>query len=190
MAGVAGPLLQRNRLGGTRFLIGIAVGGVGAGLVLAVPVFLMGQLADHYMPHPIRLALLIAVAVVLGFADLSGRTPHTWRQVPQRLVRTLPPGALGITWGFDLGLLVTTQKTSSLLWLSIIAITLLDPHASPEALVALSLIATIGIVLLSMSKWIAMVEGGMDWTWVRNTRTVTGVTMLAVALGAVLMIIA
>src|SRR5690348_1476054 len=106
MAGVAGPMWQRSRAQGARFLAGLAVGGVASGLVLAVVVFLFGRLAERALPLPVRVGVLVALAVGLGVADLAGRTPHVWRQVPQRLFHKLPPGLLGLTWGFDLGLLV------------------------------------------------------------------------------------
>ena len=187
MAGVAGPMLQRSRASGARFLTGLAVGGITAGLVLAVPLYLAGRLAGRVTPESARMVLLVGLAFVLALADLTGRTPHVWRQVPQRLVRSLPSGTLGLTWGFDLGLLVTTQKTSSLLWLSIAAVTLLDPGLAPGALVAFSLVATAGVLALSMTAWAVTMRGGLDWTWIRRTRWVTGATMLAAALGTLLM---
>jgi hypothetical protein len=186
MAGVAGPMLRRSRAGTARFLIGLAVGGAGAGLVLAVPVYLVGHLAGRFLPDPVRVGLLVGLAVAFGLADLSGRTPHVWRQVPQRLVRSLPPGTLGLTWGFDLGLLVTTQKTSSLLWLSTAAVMLLNPGLAPAALVGFSLVATAGIVTLSMTAWAIAMEGRLDWTWIRRTRWATGATMLAIGMGTIL----
>lgn len=187
MAGVAGPMLQRSRASGARFLTGLAVGGISAGLVLAVPLYLVGHLAGRVMPLPVKMVLLVGLAFALGLADLTGRTPHVWRQVPQRLVRSLPPGALGLTWGFDLGLLVTTQKASSLLWLSIAAVTLLDPGLVPAALVAFSLAATAGVLTLSMTAWAVAMRGGLGWIWIRRTRWATGTTMLAAGLGTVLM---
>ena len=186
MAGVAGPMLQRSRASGARFLSGLAVGGISAGLVLAVPLYLVGQLAGRFLPASARMALLVGLAFALALADLTGHTPHVWRQVPQRLVRSLPPGTLGLTWGFDLGLLVTTQKTSSLLWLSIAAVTLLDPGLAPGALVAFSLVATAGVLILSMTAWAVAMRGGMGWAWIRRTRWVTGATMLAAGLGTIL----
>ena len=186
MAGVAGPMWQRSRADGTRFLLGLAVGGVSAGLVLAVPVYLIGHLAGRVLPVPVRVGLLVVLAVALGVADLTGRTPHVWRQVPQKLVRTLPPGTLGLTWGFDLGLLVTTQKTSSLLWLSVAAVTLLDPALAPGALVGLSLVATAGVVALSLTAWTVVMKGGLGWAWIRRARWVTGTTMLVTGASAVL----
>jgi hypothetical protein len=180
-------MLQRSRASGARFLTGLAVGGISAGLVLAVPLYLAGHLAGRVMPLPVKMVLLVGLAFALGLADLTGRTPHVWRQVPQRLVRSLPPGALGLTWGFDLGLLVTTQKASSLLWLSIAAVTLLDPGLVPAALIAFSLAATAGVLTLSMTAWAVAMRGGLDWTWIRRTRWATGATMLAAGLGTLLM---
>jgi hypothetical protein len=186
MAGVAGPMWQRSRASGVRFLAGLAVGGTAAGLVLSVPVYLAGQLAVRVLPEAVRVGLLVGLALAFGLADLTGRTPHVWRQVPQRLVRSLPPGTLGLTWGFDLGLLVTTQKTSSLVWLAVAAVTLLDPGLAPGALVGISLIATLGIAVLSLTVWALTAEGGMDWPWIRRIRWATGAAMLALGLGTVL----
>jgi len=184
MAGVAGPMWQQNRARGARFLTGLAVGGAVSGLVLAVPVFLVGRLAGQVLALPVRVGLVVTLAVGFGLADLTDRTPHVWRQVPQKLVRTLTPGALGLTWGFDLGLLVTTQKTSSLLWLSIAAVTLLDPELAPGVLVGFSLVASAGILAFSRTLWTVAAWGGMDWTWIRRARWATGAAMLTAAAGS------
>jgi hypothetical protein len=187
MAGVAGPMRTRDRAGAARFLVGLAAGGVAAGLVLAVPVYLVGHVAGRVLPDSARVGLLVAVAVALGAADLLGRTPHVWRQVPQKLVRELPPGTLGLTWGFDLGLLVTTQKTSSLLWVSIAAVALLDPGLAPVALVVFSLVATAGIVALTLTVWSVLMRGGLGWEWIRRARWVTGAAMLTAGFGTALL---
>jgi hypothetical protein len=186
MAGVAGPLWQQSRASAVRFLTGLAVGGAGAGLIVAVPVYLTGHLLGHLLPESARVGLLVGLTFAFAVADLSGRTPHVWRQVPQQFVRSLPPGTLGLTWGFDLGLLVTTQKTSSLLWLSVAAVTLLDPDLAPAALVAFSMVATLGIVTLSMTARAAVMEGKLDWTWTRRARWTTGAAMLITVLGTIL----
>ena len=115
MAGVAGPMMRRTRAGAARFLAGLTVGGIAGGLVLSLPVYLLGSALTSVMPLTGRVLLLAAICAVLAWADLRHRTPHVWRQVPQGLVRTLPPGSLGVVWGFDLGLLFTTQKTTSLI---------------------------------------------------------------------------
>jgi hypothetical protein len=183
MAGVAGPMGRRDR---ARFLLGLAAGGAAAGLVLSVPVYLVGQLLLAALPLPARVVALVVVALGLAAADLLGRTPHVWRQVPQRFIRTLPPGPLGLVWGFDLGLLVTTQKTTSLPWLALAAVALLDPSLAPLVLVTLSLVATIGITALSLTAWARTLEGGMDWSWIRRARWATGTTMLFAGLGTIL----
>ena len=108
MAGVAGPMLRRSRTAAARFLAGLAIGGVAAGLLLAVPTYLLGAVVRGLLPEPARLVVLAAVCGLFALADLALPTPQVWRQVPQRLQDVLPPGALGAAWGFDLGLLVTT----------------------------------------------------------------------------------
>src|SRR3954471_20098644 len=125
MTGVAGPLLRNVglRARGVRFLVGLAVGGAAGGAVLAVPVYLLGRLLEP-LPAWVRLGLLAAVCCLLAVADFAQRTPHVWRQVPQGLVNKLPSGSLGLAWGFDLGLLFTTQKTTSLVWVTLAALIL------------------------------------------------------------------
>src|SRR5262245_31420094 len=117
MAGVAGPMLRQSRRAGARLLAGLAIGGALGGLALAAALFLAGRLLGAVMPGTLRLLLLAVAAAAFGLADLADRTPHVSRQVPKVLLGRLPAGTLGLVWGFDLGLLFTTQKTVSLLWL-------------------------------------------------------------------------
>ncbi|WP_433344672.1 hypothetical protein [Micromonospora sp. CA-111912] len=188
MAGVAGPMLRRNPFEGVRFLVGLAVGGVIAGVVLAIPVFLAGTLLQQLLPEPLRLALLAAVAGWLGVADLRDRTPHIWRQVPQRLVRTLPGGTLGVVWGIDLGLLFTTQKTVSLIWLALAAVLLVDPASAPLLLFCVVLVASLLVSLWSMSKHADLPER-RSRKWVVRARRASGATILAVALSLVVAVV-
>lgn len=83
------------------------------------------------------------ILISLAALDIANRTPHVWRQVPQRLVRELPAGLLGLVWGADLGTLVSTQKTTSLIWGSLAARVLLDPSTAAVLAVAVSLVATL-----------------------------------------------
>jgi hypothetical protein len=145
MAGVAGPMLRESRGRGARFLAGLLVGGVAAGIVLAIPVYLLGQFAQTAVPLRGRLLGVAAICVLLGIADLRNRTPHVWRQVPQRLVHVLPPATLGLAWGFDLGLLFTTQKVVSLIWVAVAAVMLLDPTLAAGALVVIAVVSTLAI---------------------------------------------
>src|SRR5262245_21640822 len=119
MAGVAGPMLRRSKAQGVRFLAGLLAGGLAASAVLAVALYALGTLAALVLPHTVRVVAAVLAVVAFGVADLMDRTPHIWRQVPQELIRKLPPGRLGLVWGFDLALLFTTQKSTSLTWASL-----------------------------------------------------------------------
>src|SRR5690242_6329534 len=102
MAGVAGPLLRRDRGAGVRFLVGLTAGGIISGLLISLVVLLVGALVRAVVPvHP-RMLLLAFVCVALGLADLLDRTPHPWRQVPQSMIHQMSPGLRGIAWGVDL----------------------------------------------------------------------------------------
>ena len=178
MAGVAGPMLRYNRRGGLRFLIGLTVGGAAAGIVLAVPVYLIGNLVQATLSLPARLWVLAALCLLFGAADLANRTPHSWRQVPQRMVHTLPPGTLGAVWGFDLGLLFTTQKVVSLIWVAVAATMLLEPAAAAGILVGIAVLASVPIAALSalQGKPRPITKG--DRQWVRRIRGTSGMTLM------------
>ena len=180
MAGVAGPMLRRRRSAAVRFLSGLAVGGVAAGLLLAVPVYLLGA-AVGGLPQAARLAALVAVCGLFAAADLASRTPHVWRQVPQRLQDVLPPGTLGVVWGFDLGLLVTTQKTTSLLWVMLAALVLLDPGSSPAALAAAAAVAALVVAVAAVRfDPLADSTGERARRWFRMARRASGVMLVAI----------
>src|SRR5579875_1935508 len=138
MAGVAGPMLRRDRAQGSRFLLGLLAGGMAASAGLAVLVYAAGTPISSLVPPRYRALLAALLIAGFGLADLTGRTPHVWRQVPQRLVRVLPPGRLGLVWGFDLSLLFTTQKTTSLAWAALTGLLLLAPSGALVALLAMT----------------------------------------------------
>ena len=118
MVGVSDPLWRDDRRQGRRFLVGFVTGSVAATVILSLPLLLLTGLAAAIDPI-VRQMALIVLLLGLGAADLLNRTPHIWRQVPQRFAYTLAPGRLGFVWALDLGLLVTTQKTTSLLWIGL-----------------------------------------------------------------------
>jgi hypothetical protein len=180
MAGVAGPMLRRSRSAAVRLLIGLAVGGVAAGLLLALPVYLLGA-AVAGLPQAARLAALVAVCGLFAVADLASRTPHVWRQVPQRLQDVLPPGMLGMAWGFDLGLLVTTQKTTSLLWVMLAALVLLDPDSSAAALATVAAVAAL-VVAVAAIRYDPHADstGERARRWFRTARRTSGVMLTAI----------
>src|ERR1700686_2031587 len=145
MAGVASPMLRRTPSGGRRFLLGLLVGGIAAGILLSVPAYLIGIAVVSIVPIKERLAILAAILAILAIADLIRRTPHVLRQVPEGFIWNLPPGFLGIVWGYDLGLLVTTRKTTSLVWVAVAGVVLLLPAMAAVVLVSIAVVATLAI---------------------------------------------
>jgi len=183
MAGVAGPMLRRSTAQGTRFLFGLLVGELLASSLLAVAAYLVGTVVAFVAPLPIREVLTAVIVLGLGVADLINRTPHIWRQVPQGYVRTMPPGRLGLVWGFDLGLLFTTQKSTSLTWVALAAVTLLAPSASWVVLGTMAIvgIATVTVRSVRWSRRPPALAGDMSQPWFAVMRKVAGVGLLALA---------
>jgi hypothetical protein len=89
-------------------------------------------------------------------------------------------------WGFDLGLLFTTQKTVSLVWLSLAAVVLLDPVSAPLVLVCVAITASLLVALWSLTRQAAMIEERRDRIWVTRARRLTGAAMMAATLGLVI----
>src|SRR5690349_781565 len=110
MVGVSNPIMRRDRREGWRFIAGFGAGLAVATAMLTGPLLLLSA-ATHLAPQPMRAGVLAALVAGLALADLLNRTPHVWRQVPQRFARELndQPGRLGFIWAVDLGLLITTQ---------------------------------------------------------------------------------
>src|SRR5690348_15479587 len=79
-------------------------------------------------PRYLVLAVCVAVLLVL---DALGRTPRWNRQTPQRL-RVLPPGLRGFLWGLDIGMLFTTIKVTSLVWVLLLW-SIAEPRVAPLA---------------------------------------------------------
>ncbi|HEY3688613.1 MAG TPA: hypothetical protein VGL93_36580 [Streptosporangiaceae bacterium] len=183
MAGVAGPMLRDDRRGGLRFLVGLAVGGMVSGLLVSLVVLLLGDLAHAVLPAPARLFLLAGICVVLGIADLLDRTPHPWRQVPQSFIRRLSPGVRGVTWGLDLGLLVTTQKVASLVWAAIAALVLLAPPAAPPLLIGMALVSCLSVAAFSLRAVPLVMSNSTrrDRLWLRSIRSTAGAALLLIA---------
>jgi hypothetical protein len=150
MAGVAGPMYRTSRAAGARFLAGLLAGEVAAAALIAVPFFLAGEALKAVLTAPARLWAVAAICAVLGAADLANRTPRVQRQVPESLIGRLPPATLGLAWGFDLGLLFTTQKAVSLIWAAIAAIVLLDPAMAAGLTIGIAVITVLTVTTLSI----------------------------------------
>jgi len=182
-------MLRRDSRGAARFLTGLVIGEVLGGLVLAAVVLLVGSLLHAVLPLAVRLVAVAVAAVVFGVADWRGRTPHTYRQVPRQLVNKLTPGTLGLVWGFDLGLLFTTQKVVSLLWMSLAAVLLIDPMAAPFALVVWSVAAGLVVVAWTL-KPNNQLRLAQELPWIRVAGRMSGVAMVAAGVATVLMAMA
>jgi hypothetical protein len=183
MAGVTGPMLRRSRAQGVRFLAGLAVGGVVASTLLATAIWLLGLLLQLVVPLVVRAALAVVAVVIFGVADLLNRTPHVWRQVPQRFVRVLPPGRLGVVWGFDLSLLFTTQKSTSLTWAVLAVLVLLSPHAAGLILICMTMFGVLAVVVRSViwSRITPAPWGDRARPWFPMVRRAAGALLLVVA---------
>jgi hypothetical protein len=142
-------MLQRDKTQGSRFLLGLLTGGLAASAGIAVLVYGAGMPISNAVPERYRAVLAALIIAGFGVADLAGHTPHVWRQVPQQLVRTLPPGRLGLIWGFDLSLLFTTQKTTSVAWAALTGLLLLAPSAAVPAMLAMTLAGTAAVAIRS-----------------------------------------
>lgn len=143
-------MLRNSRAAGARFLAGLLAGEITAGMLLAVPAVLVGEGLHAVLDARARLWAVAAICVLFGLADLANKTPRTERQVPEDLIRRLPPGSLGLAWGFDLGLLFTTQKAVSLIWVAIAAAVLLDPPVAAALIVGTAVVASMTVMALSI----------------------------------------
>jgi hypothetical protein len=187
MVGVSNPMMQGDRRAGWAFLGGFGAGLAVAAAVVAIPLMLLGAALGH-LPQPVRGGLLAVLLVGFGVADLLDRTPHVWRQVPQRFIRTLPPGPLGFVWAVDLGLLVTTQKTTSLIWIGLAGLVL---GASPIAIGAAVVVISAGFGLLVAVSTVvrsgtllsdARFHRRITFEWTTLIRRVSGLAALALAI--------
>lgn len=180
MAGVAGPVLAEDVRRGARFLVGLLLGGVFATVLLSFALSVLGRLMAVVVDPGPRLVLLLVAMSGFGLADMADRTPHVWRQVPQRLAISAPPFARGIVWGFDLGLVFTTQKVTSLIWIVFVAVVAVAPEVAVVPMVAATVassLAIMGSAAAGARNPSLRLAWSRRWqTWIRRT---SGVVTLA-----------
>jgi hypothetical protein len=181
MVGVANPMLRHRRSEAFRFLLGLTVGMVLASLALAFVAWVLGSSLATLVPSHVRLLLLAALCALFGAADLLNRTPHVRRQVPQALVRALPPGQVALAWGFDLGLLFTTQKVVSLLWAALAAVVLVAPDAGPAILGTVAILSSLTIAGGTLGGWRGVGNFGTSRSraWTRQVKALSGAALIA-----------
>jgi hypothetical protein len=183
MAGVAGPMLRRSKPQGTRFLLGLLAGEIAGSALLASALFGLGSLLAILIPLQGRVWLTAVAILVFGLLDMINRTPHIWRQVPQRFVRSIPPGRLGLVWGFDLALLFTTQKATSLTWVALAGVTLLQPNTAWPVLTTMAVVGVMAVAIrsvvfsLSGPSW----QGDRSRPWFVLLRKVSGLGLAVLA---------
>lgn len=150
MVGVTDLKLKDRRSEGWRFLRGLSAGYFMGTLFVSILLAGLALLLRDVADLDVLRNLLLASSLILGVTDLLGRTPNTNRQVPQRFIRDVRPMPRGLLWGFDLSLLVTTQKTASLLWVALLGLILVGPvEGILPALFAAGTVYLGGVVVLS-----------------------------------------
>jgi hypothetical protein len=166
-----------------QFLLALTGGALVAAVVVGLVVYGVGMPLSLLASRSVRTIALVILICGLATADLLGRTPHVWRQVPQVLIRRLPNGLLGLVWGFDLGLLFTTQKVVSLLWGALGAALLLDPMAGFPMMLTAAALSSTSIVLWTLGGGRGATRYGtrQERKWTRHVRTVSGLILLAMA---------
>jgi hypothetical protein len=158
-------------------------GELASSALMATMLYLLGTFVSLVAPLIVREVATAVVVVALGVADLRNRTPHIWRQVPQRFVRSLPPGQLGLVWGFDLALLFTTQKSTSLTWVVLAATGLLYPADSWFVLLGMTTIGVLTVTIRSVywSLRPLALHGDMTSRWFGAMRRTVGASQVALA---------
>jgi hypothetical protein len=152
MVGVSDPELKADRTSGVRMLGGLTAGYLTATLLITLPLIGLAALSAQLVDQRVARIGVLLILLGLGVADLAGRTPYRDRQVPQRFARTLGPLPRGLLWGFDLALLVTTQKTSSLIWAAVAGVVVVGPGTAVlPVLVASAAVYLCGTIVLSLA---------------------------------------
>jgi hypothetical protein len=116
MVGVSSPMYRESVRRGLRFSTSFLAGNVVAAVAITVLIVPLSA-ALQAVPLGLRQGAFVVFALGCALADAKGRTLFVWRQVPQRFyLQGMQPGTLGFLYGADVGLHVTTMKTTSLLW--------------------------------------------------------------------------
>jgi hypothetical protein len=102
------------------------------------------------------LPIVISTTLLFGTLDLIGKTPMAQRQTPQRLIRFPNASVRGLVWGFDIGLLWSTRKTSSLIWSGLIVLSLTRPSIGIPAVLATSLVYLVPLSVLAHKHVVLM----------------------------------
>lgn len=188
MVGVSGPEFQRRQNAAWRFVGALTFGFVCTTVLIGLILSLISFAINSGTDPTIRAWLAVIGFVFLGCLDILGRTPHVDRQVPQKLATSLSPGPRGLLWGLDLGALLTTQKSTSLIWAALLGATLLSPLA---VFLVLGSSATVYLVATAVATIVPnagdrLVIGGLSRPWLIVPRLIAGLILVAAALVTIL----
>jgi len=136
-----------------RFYVGFTLGGLAASLFVSVPIMLLAKLGSGVAEGG-RVAICAAGGMVFAVQDFRHRTPFLRRQVPQDLsLETQNPGFVGLYYGADMGLLFTTQKTTSLVWFGLLCLALFNGTVPIlGSLILYSATATTALLMLAWRR--------------------------------------
>ncbi len=180
MVGVTSPLFRSGDVRGGRALaVWYVLGTAVAGAAILAAVELASSGVSAVLPAGRRYLVLAVCAAVLLVLDVFGVTPRWNRQTPQRL-RALPPGLRGFLWGLDIGMLFTTIKVTSLVWVLLLW-SVVDPgHATIAVVVfyAAFLATEVVAVLLDLRLGPARVFGRLQGPGFRYAARVASVAVL------------
>ncbi|MFC5818813.1 hypothetical protein [Nonomuraea harbinensis] len=180
---MAGPLSRRSPGAARRFIAGYSVGLVVGGTVIALLAAVVAEGLGSVLPLRWREVAAGTLLVGVGVADVLNRTPHVMRQVPQDYARALRPGWRGVLWGVDLGLLFTTQKTTSLIWGALVVTVLLNPMAAPVFLVGMVIGSVAGTVIgTALNHVPGRAFLGGERVFIRTVRALSGVVLICLGL--------
>ncbi|GAA4254583.1 hypothetical protein GCM10022255_059820 [Dactylosporangium darangshiense] len=187
MVGVVAPMLRRSPEEAHNFMFGYLAGYLAGGSLLVMIAYGVGRLLEATVPHLARIIAWAAVLVVLGVLDIVNRTPHAMRQVPQRHARNVSPGWRGVVWSFDLALLFTTRKTTSLVWAALATLVLLDPGGALWFLAVMVIVSVGQLVIGTYLDHLMTVHNiGGELLFIRLSRVVSGGVMVCLAVALTL----
>lgn len=186
MVGVSGPAWKFHPREALRLLVGLAIGMAASGALIATILPAASYALSVPLSASVREELAMVIGTLLAVADLTGHTPQVARQVPQRFARELLPGRRGLAWGVDLGLLVTTRKSSSLIWFALIgAVVMGPPSVAAYAVLVCFGIYVLGLLVLTLAAApMANLRllGIGDAAFARTLSVASGILILAIVI--------
>ena len=151
MSALAGLAGRARRQESQQLKLGYTFGNMGAAVVLLFAVNLARTRLNTFKPQTLEM-IFIGFMICFGLLDFIGRTPKWNRQTPATL-RQLSAFPRGLTWGFDIGLMFTTVRTTSLTWVILLGAVLLPSANIGILTLAAFVTTTVGLYLWNARIW-------------------------------------